>query len=1331
MSNGSTTTELDSHADTCCFGKHCYVLGIEESEGAVVNGFMTELGEITVPIANVAVAYDDAQTDTTYILIFNQVLYIKEMSHNLVSPLQMRMNEVIVNDIPLCTLVMQHDLTDISADAHSLVVNDPYLHVPFRMNGTTSYFITRKPTANEIADDYLYPKIVMTYTAPRWDPHDPTFSHNEDKLRDELSKQGNVSRNHRRRIESVTSTYLTAQKYEDTVMISKVDTARRKGTVSAEQLARRWHISLESATRTIDCTTQKGVRDFAHMAGTRRLRHLTQQLAYRPLNAICYTDTMISTVPSLSNKFTCAQIYVTDFEWTKVYPMRTKSEAPDTLDLLHHQYGAFRVMIPDNAKELTSKSFRDKLRRAGTVLQPIEAYTPNQNRAESAIRELKRMYRRAMLQSKAPECLWDHCFQLMAEIRSHMSLNLMNLEGETPTTRLLGDTPDISHLCQFEWYEYVWWLDPTDKLQNKKLGRYLGPSLTSGDIMCSKVLTSKATIRVHSSVFPLSAEDRHSDVVTEKLKEFDLELAEKLGDRIRGVAANDDDLNGPDERDFVTPEHDEQNDMLTGEPLGMPEADEFDHDAYDKYISARVWLPDSEGVLHHATVKSRKRDDEGNLIGHSNANPILDTSLYIVEFDDGTSGTYTANIVAENIFEQVDAEGQVYTLFDSVIDHKKTADAITETTTVTDRNGKEQPIRTTKGWKLCVQWKDGSTSWLPLKDLKESHPIQVAEYAIAHKIAHEPAFAWWVNTVLRRRNRIIAAQKTRYARTNQKFGIELPHTVKRALEIDRETGTTFWIDAIKKEMGTTHPAFKFLAAGSPLPVGYQKIPIHMVFDIKMDFTRKARLVAGGHKTEPPASITYASVVARDSVRIAFLVAALNELDILAGDVQGAYLNAPCREKVYTICGPEFGEYQGRIAIIQLALYGLKSSGYAWRSHLAETLRMMDFTMCYADNDVWMRAAEKLDGTKYYEYVLVYTDDILVLSMRPHDVMSALDQHYVIKPNSIGPPTQYLGAQIGTFTFANEPEKSFWSMSSEKYVKEATRNVQNWLSARDMKALKTRAPSVFPSGYRPEVDASDLCNDELASYYQQQIGVLRWAVELGRINICAEVSMLAAFSAAPRIGHFNAMLHIFAFLAHHPRSRLVFDSTFVPDLNDGPDQDWQEFYPGVEEEIPVNAPKALGKSVQMICFVDSDHAGDLLTRRSRTGVLIYLNRSPILWYSKKQSCIETSTFGSEFMGLKIATDLVKGLRYKLRMMGIPIDGPTHMRVDNMSVVHNSTVPESVLKKKSNSIAYHYVRENVAARVLKIGYESSETNIADMLTKIQAGPVRKRLSDMVLF
>jgi hypothetical protein len=101
----------------------------------------------------------------------------------------------------------------------------------------------------------------------------------------------------------------------------------------------------------------------------------------------------------------------------------------------------------------------------------------------------------------------------------------------------------------------------------------------------------------------------------------------------------------------------------------IPEADDMDHEAYDKYISARVWLPNLEGIAMTAKVTGRKRDQEEHLIGRSNPNPVIDTRLYDVEFDDGRVGTYSTNIIAENIFEQVDSEGQAHVLFDDIIDH--------------------------------------------------------------------------------------------------------------------------------------------------------------------------------------------------------------------------------------------------------------------------------------------------------------------------------------------------------------------------------------------------------------------------------------------------------------------------------------------------------------------------------------------------------------------------------------------------------------------------------------------------------------------------------------
>jgi hypothetical protein len=128
----------------------------------------------------------------------------------------------------------------------------------------------------------------------------------------------------------------------------------------------------------------------------------------------------------------------------------------------------------------------------------------------------------------------------------------------------------------------------------------------------------------------------------------------------------------------------------------------------------------------------------------------------------------------------------------------------------------------------------------------------------------------------------------------------------------------------------------------------------------------------------------------------------------------------------------------------------------------------------------------------------------------------------------------------------------------------------------------------------------------------------------------------------------------------------------------------------------------------------------------------MNMAPILWFSKKQGTIETSVFGAEFVAMKQATEAARGLRYKLRMMGIEIDGPTYTYGDNMSVIHNTQRPESTLKKKSNAICYHFMRESVAMGETLTGHVKSEDNPADICTKVIPGGIKRdRLTEMILY
>jgi len=187
----------------------------------------------------------------------------------------------------------------------------------------------------------------------------------------------------------------------------------------------------------------------------------------------------------------------------------------------------------------------------------------------------------------------------------------------------------------------------------------------------------------------------------------------------------------------------------------LAEADDIQHEAFDRHISARVRVPGGDDWAC-GTVKRCKRDADGNLIGNANKNPLLDTSIYEVELDEGEVEAFSANTIAEHICSQVDNEGCTHCTLTEIIDHRKDSSAVTEDDAfVTMPNGQKKPRMTTKGWQLCCQWNDGSTSWHSLKDSKELHLLQVAECAVNNELLEEPAFAWWAKKTLKTRDRII------------------------------------------------------------------------------------------------------------------------------------------------------------------------------------------------------------------------------------------------------------------------------------------------------------------------------------------------------------------------------------------------------------------------------------------------------------------------------------------------------------------------------------------------------------------------------------------------
>jgi hypothetical protein len=190
-----------------------------------------------------------------------------------------------------------------------------------------------------------------------------------------------------------------------------------------------------------------------------------------------------------------------------------------------------------------------------------------------------------------------------------------------------------------------------------------------------------------------------------------------------------------------------------------------------------------------------------------------------------------------------------------------------------------------------------------MADLKESNPVEVDEYADTKSLLDTPVFFWWAPHVLKKRTIIIAAVAKSYHKRTHKFGIEVPKSWHECVRLYKENDNTLWQDAARKEMKNVRIAFKTINGEESVPPTYQEIRCHMIFDVKMeDFRRNARFVAGGHTTDTPHAMTYASVVSRESVRVAPTLAALNDLDVKMADIENAYLMAPITEKVWTVLG---------------------------------------------------------------------------------------------------------------------------------------------------------------------------------------------------------------------------------------------------------------------------------------------------------------------------------------------------------------------------------------------------------------------------------------------
>lgn len=1310
---------IDSHADMTTIGAHAHIFEVYEGQSCNVYPFNDSYAPMkNIKTVNAAFAYD-TDDGQTFILNVNQALDFSDtMKHSLLCPNQARVNGVVIEDCPKFL-----DPTNIST--FSVYFPDVQVRLPLQSSFPTSYLHVRRPTQNELATCL---DLDLTSAEP-WEP----------QLFEEHSL--NVFAYHTR-----DPLYDLGTRLHQRCVVSAITHVRGR-SMSPSDLSKLWGIGLQNSKRTLDNTTQDYMRILEGPIN-RRVKTSAHQRQYNQLGGylsnFC-SDTFKANCLSLRGNL-YSQLFCNRGNYTKCYHMKEKSHAHHALDSFLHEVGIPTELHTDGAKELTLGQWGKTCRRHRIHMRTTEPHSPWQNPAEVAGGIIKRRVRRLMKYTNTPVVLWDYCWKYACAIRSLTAVDNMYLDGSTPFAPIHGYNPDISEYITFAWFDWVYYHDPKDP-DKQLLGRWLGPAHDTGQGLAYYILTSAGKVKIRSTVSPISLPKQSEPDIALLMQKFTDQVDSIIGNFCNATqqkyptCGDDpyDNLFEDDEFDDEDIEFQERNN--DGTPVFRPELDTLDCDApiaetTDNFVGAQLNLPHPSGTLQQATVTGRKRNHDGTLVGTYNENPILNSSVYEVKFHDGTYDEYAANVISENLFQQVDDDGYNHSLLSSITDHKMDEEeAVPIDDGTYELNGVKKKKITTKGWKLLVEWKGGTSSWIPLKTLKESNPIETAEYAASRDLLSFPAFAWWAPYTLKKRDRIIKQVQHRSVKRKIMFGVEVPESVQEAHDLDKANGNDLWTKAINKELANVLVAFKLLQDDEKPPAGSKLIDYHLVFVVKMDLTRKARLVADGFRNKDvPTYDTYSTVVSRDSVRIILTIAALNGLSLRATDIGNAYLNAPNKERVHVKCGPElFGpEAKGKTAVIVRALYGLKSAGNAWRHHLSQYIRdELHFSETQADNDVYRKAETTQDGFKYYAYIVAYVDDLLVCHMDPLPLIQRIGSDFRLKDETDDPKI-YLGSDICKDTFTNEDgeDQHCWDMGADNYVKEALRVCDALMKRHNLKFTSTRRhgrKSPFSCHqYRPELDTTNYCNPELHTVFQNIIGILRWISELGRIDITYEVSLLSQYLAQPRMGHLQQALNIFYYLKHFGKVWLQLDPTrfninYIPRNNkDLPPLEranaMKDLYPDAIEHLPHNMPEPRGKEVDINVFVDADHAGNQVTRRSHTGIIIMINMAPIIWYSKRQNTVETSTFGSEFIALKIATELTESLRYKLRMFGVPISGPARVFCDNESVVNSSSFPDSRLRKKHCSIAYHKTREAIAAGIMLIYYEHSSSNLADLLTKL---------------
>ena len=1036
----------------------------------------------------------------------------------------------------------------------------------------------------------------------------------------------------------------------------------------------------DTVKKTFEVTTQRA-RMPLNATLRKRFKSPSPAVNVRRRDEPVATGTIQSDVPAIDGGEKHAQIFVgAQSLVTDAHGVKSPAQFPGVLAGEIINRGAPAKLISDSAKVETSKEVRNVLRARGISSWQSEPCQQRQNPAERRRQAVKRLCNAILDRTGAPARCWLLCLM-------HACYVLNNSFSETikstPLRQACGADNDISPALCFSFYEPACYLvdETTFPSESKELrGRWVGVSENVGHFMTCKILTDDARRIIHRSNIR-SASDPHArnlrlDLLNDEPPEVIRSLRKSSPTSDHGEDFSLHDAEPTDENSSECPTSTGDTVIVDPQEL-MGRAFLMDTQEDGQKFRARI----VECITKHES-DVRRSDDH--------------VQLRISVNEDEYEEIITYNELMD--FIQKNAENdEVAWRFRRVVGHQGPL----------PRHDKDY-----KGSKfnVLVEWENGEITSEPLSVIAADDPVTCAACAREHDLLDVEGWKRFRNLAKREKHflRLVKQAKLKSYRQSPKykFGYRIPRDYEEALKFDEINQNAKWQDATDIEMGQLSEYEAFIDAGvygrDKPPEGYKKIRAHLVFDVKHDGRHKARCVAGGHLTDAPAESARSGVVSLRGLRMVTFLSELSDLELWATDVGSACLEARTAELLFIVAGPEFGDLEGHVLVTYKALRGLRSSGLRWHERFSACLRDAGFFPCKAEPDTWMKRADD-----HCEHISALVDDLTISSKDPQAIADALVNKHNFKLKGAGPISCHLG-----MTF-HRSDRSELRVSPQRHIEKMVDTYKRVFG----ESPSHRSSSPLESNDHPEIDTSEFLGEEDIQKYQSLIGAVQWAISIGRFDIGAQVMTMSSFRASPRQGHLERAKRMVGYLSKFRLAELRV-LTDEPDFSDVEvaEYDWSKSICGdVKEVIPTDAPEPLGKPVTTTSYQDANLHHDIITGRSVTAVLHFLNKFPVDWYSKKQATVETATHGSEYVSARTCVDQIVDLRTTLRHLGVPVRDVSYVLGDNESVVNSSIQPRSKLRKRHNALSCHRAREAIASGRVVLTCLPGKCNPADVLSK----------------